>query len=106
MASEVPSFLEPAKVMNTAMAITVGIAWNNAVKEGVSDFLGLSDAEGAITAAVLITLTVIVLFYLLNRGHGIISGMSGKTPGAGLRGTNGFPGGTLPARLASKDVPL
>jgi hypothetical protein len=78
MASEVPTFLEPAKVMNTAMAITVGIAWNNAVKEGVSDFLGLSDAEGAIAAAVLITLTVIVLFYLLNRGHGIISGMSGK----------------------------
>ncbi len=66
---ENPSFLEPGRLVNTALGITVGIAWNNAVREAVDDFAGKSIVESALYTAILITLTVFIMYFLLNGGN-------------------------------------
>jgi len=71
-----PSFLEPSRLVNTALGITVGIAWNNAVREGVDDFVGKNVADNALITAVLITLVVLVMYFLMNKGHSLVNSFS------------------------------
>ena len=79
-------FIRPQQFLTTALGITVGVAWNNAVREVVDDVVGTDTGFGALVYAVLVTLIVLLIFYTVNLTHWFHTGGEEKGSGAGARG--------------------
>lgn len=59
-------FIDPQRLFTTALGITVGLSWNNAVREAVDEYIDVETAGGAVWAAVLITLLAVAVYHLAN----------------------------------------
>ena len=68
-AADDPQFINSRKFLTTALSITVGIAWNKAVREMVDEVLGTDTGFGAAVYAVLVTVVVLLIFYTVNLTH-------------------------------------
>ena len=59
-------FIDPQRLFTTALGISVGVAWNAAMREVVDDYLPTDESTGALVSAVLITVLAVIVWAMAN----------------------------------------
>jgi len=62
-------FIDPQRLLTTGLGISVGVAWNAAIREIVDDFLPTDESTGALVSAVLVTVLAVIIWALANLFH-------------------------------------
>ena len=73
------SFFKPRQLLATALGISVGISWNNAVRELVDDYVKTDTGEGAFYTALMVTVIVVLIYFATNWTHRTAVGLFGET---------------------------
>lgn len=77
--AEDDSFFKPRQLLATALGISVGISWNNAVRELVDDYVKTDTGEGAFYTALMVTVLAVLIYFATNWTHRTAVGLFGET---------------------------